>query len=114
MIQHLGEINGVMQGVGVIVGSQRPFVRFLVANWPLAMVAGLAIAGRFAERYKKGELTAYNALADAGLMLSPLVGIALLNQLATDRADREQMLLELQAQNNPGGAPGIDYPAEPT
>lgn len=94
MIQHLPEIQKTVQGLGVLVGTQRPFARFLVKNWPLALIAGFAMYGRCRERYQKGELNVYNGMADVGLILSPLVGLALLNQLATEdkqRADQEAL-----------------------
>lgn len=82
MLGQVASINGAVQGLGVLVGQQRPFVGFLLKNWPLAAIAGFAMFARTKERHKKGELSTYNALADLGLVLSPLVGLALLNQLA--------------------------------
>ncbi len=82
MLGHLPDINRAVQGIGVIVGTQRPFVGFLLKNWPLTLVAGFALFAKGRERHKKGELSTYNILADAGLVLSPLVGLALINQLA--------------------------------
>ena len=102
MIEQLPQIQRAMQGVGFMLGTQRPFVTFLVRNWPLAVVAGLAMYGKVKERSKKGDLNTYNALADLGLVLSPLVGLALLNQMAQqDQILRQQM--------NPG-APALPAP----
>jgi hypothetical protein len=88
MLGQLPEINRTIQGVGVLVGTQRPFVSFLVKNWPLALIAGFAMYARGRERWKQNEFNTYNLMADAGLILSPLVGLALLNQLAQDEQDR--------------------------
>lgn len=85
MLGQLPEINRTIQGMGFLVGSQKPFVRFLIQNWPLAAVAGFALFAKGRERFKAGDLTVYNMLADAGLVLSPLVGLALLNQLAQNQ-----------------------------
>lgn len=82
MLNNLGQIQGAMNGVGFMLGTQKPFVSFLVKNWPLAVIAGFAMYGKINERTKKGDLTVYNGLADLGLVLSPLVGLALLNQMA--------------------------------
>ncbi len=103
MLGELPQINSAVKGIGFIVGTQRPFVSFLIKNWPLALIGGFAMFARGRERYKKGELTTYNVMADVGLILSPLVGLALLNQLA-----REEH--EYAAQANPAGP----VPAVPT
>lgn len=82
MLGQLPEINRAVQGIGFVVGTQRPFIGFLLKNWPLTLIAGFALVAKGRERHKKGELSTYNVLADAGLVLSPLVGLALINQLA--------------------------------
>lgn len=88
MLGQLPEINRAVQGIGFMVGSQRPFLSFLLKNWPLALIGGFALYARGRERWKKDEFTTYNLMADAGLILSPLVGLALLNQLAKEEQDR--------------------------
>ncbi len=92
MLQHFGQIGSVVTGMNVLVENQKPFVRFLVKNWPLVAIAGVAMACRLRERYKAKELSAYNIMADAGLMLSPLVGMALLNQLAEQDHERAKAI----------------------
>jgi hypothetical protein len=89
MLSDLPRMHGAIQGVGFMFGQQRPFLGFLAKNWPLALIAGFAMYGKVRERHKKGDLNAYNALADLGLVLSPLVGLALLNQLAQQEQDRK-------------------------
>lgn len=99
MLQHIGQIAPVITGVQALAENQRPFVRFLANNWPLTVIAGVAMAARLHERYKAKELTTYNVMADAGLMLSPLVGIALLKQLAQQDHDRAKAIAaEMMAQ----------------
>jgi len=99
MLQHFGQIGAVVSGMSAVVDNQRPFVRFLVKNWPLTILAAAAMAARLHERYKAKELNTYTIMADAGLMLSPLVGIALLNQLAQQDHDRAKAIAaELIAQ----------------
>lgn len=102
MLGELPQINQAVQGIGFMVGTQRPFVSFLVKNWPLALVGGFALYARGRERWKKDEFTTYNLMADAGLILSPLVGLALLNQLA-----REEQQLAALAPNPAGPVPAI-------
>ena len=102
MLDQIPQINRTMQGIGVLAGTQRPFLSFLGRNWILVGIAGLAMYARGRERWKKGEFTTYNLMADAGLILSPLVGLALLNQLALDQADRAAAVLSQNA------APPID------
>lgn len=99
MLQHFGQIGAVVNGMGALVENQKPFVRFLVNNWPLTLIAGAAMAWRLKERWKAKEITPYNIMADAGLMLSPLVGLALLNQLAQQDHERAKAIAaELIAQ----------------
>lgn len=90
MLGHLPEVNRAIKGIGFLVGDQKPFVRFLIQNWPLAAIAGFAMFAKGRERYKNGDLTVYNVLADAGLVLSPLVGLALINQLAKNQEIMQQ------------------------
>lgn len=88
MLGQLPEIDRAVQGIGVLVGTQRPFIAFLMKNWPLVLIGGFAMYARGRERWKKSEFTTYNLMADAGLILSPIVGLALLNQLAQEQQDR--------------------------
>ena len=90
MLADLPNLHGAIRGVGFMLGQQKPFVAFLTKNWPLALIAGLAMVGKVRERHKKGDLSTYNALADLGLVLSPLVGLALLNQLAEQAEERRR------------------------
>ncbi len=84
MLGQLGQINGAIGGMGFLVDKNRPFVNFLVKNWWLAAIAGVAITGRILERKKKGEINTFNLMADVGFVLTPLVGLALLNQVACE------------------------------
>lgn len=97
----MGDIQRSIQGIGILVGTQRPFVSFLLKNWPLTAIAGVALGVRGYERYKKGELTSYNILADAGLILSPLIGLALINQIAQQDAMFQAQMAAAQAQQPP-------------
>ena len=113
MLGELPQINAAVQGVGFMVGTQRPFISFLMKNWPLGLIGAFALFARGRERWKKGEFTTYNLMADAGLIMSPLVGLALLNQLA-----REEQLLAAQGLLPPTGGtapnPAGPVPAIPT
>ncbi len=108
MLGELPGINQAVQGVGFMVGTQRPFVAFLMKNWPLGLIGAFAMYARGRERWKKNEFTTYNLRADAGLILSPLVGLALLNQLA-----REEQMLAAQGYA-PGANPAGPVPILPT
>jgi len=90
MLGHLQQINGAVNGMGFLVDRNRPFINFLVKNWWLAGIAGLAITGRIMERKKKNELSTFNLMADVGFVLTPLVGLAMLNQLACEAHNRDQ------------------------
>jgi len=106
MLSHLPEIQRTVQGMGILAQTQRPFVRFLIKNWPLTLVAGFALFAKGKERYGKGELNTYNVLADAGLVLSPLVGLALINQLAAQSHAESQGLPMPATVGLPSSAPG--------
>ncbi len=106
MLSYIPEINTTMRGVGELIGTQRPFIGFLIRNWPLAALGGVALVVRLRERHKKGELSLYNGMADFGLIISPLVGLALLNQLARDEA----IIAAQQAPVQPSGMTGLGQP----
>lgn len=89
MLRQLGSVSDTMKGLGVLTSTQRPFVQFLVKNWVLTAIAGYALFVRGKERWNKGELTPYNAFADVGLIITPLVGLALLNNLANEEQARK-------------------------
>ena len=94
MLQHFGQVGAVVNGLGAVVDNQKPFVRFLVTNWPLTLIAGVAMVCRVKERMAAKEVSTYNLLADAGLVLSPLVGIALLKQLAQQDQERAKAIAD--------------------
>ncbi len=110
MLAELPQINGAMQGVGFLVGSQRPFITFLIKNWPLALIGALAMYGKVRERHKAKDLSAYNTLADLGLVLSPLVGLALLKQLAQQDEERKAAAARLVT---PMNSATMVYPPAP-
>lgn len=86
-----------MKGLGVLASTQRPFIQFLVKNWVLAGIAGYALFVRGKERWTKDEFNAYNLFADAGLILTPLVGLALLNNLAQEEQSRKDAAAQAAA-----------------
>ena len=89
MLRQLGSVSDTMKGLGAIAATQRPFIQFLMKNWVLTGIAGYALFVRGKERWTKGELTPYNAFADVGLIITPLVGLALLNNLANEEQARQ-------------------------
>lgn len=82
-----------MGGLGVIASTQKPFVKFLIKAWPLALVAGWAAYVRVRHRLKQNELNTFNVLTDMGFILTPLVGLAMLNKIAEDN----EMMAKLAA-----------------
>jgi len=97
MLGDLSRIDGTINGLSFLAGKNRPFVAFVAKNWWIAAIAGVAMASKVRERHKKNELTTYNTLMDLGMVLSPLVGLAMLNQLAAnEHALREAASARLQ------------------
>jgi hypothetical protein len=108
----LGRMHSQVSSLGFLVGQQRPFVSFMVKHWYLVAFAGLAMYGKVRERHKKGDLTTYNTMADLGLILSPLVGLALLNQLAEQNHMRGQMAAaNIPSAPDPDPQTGMPVPA---
>jgi hypothetical protein len=97
-----------MGGLGVIASTQKPFVKFLIKAWPLALVAGWAAYVRVRHRLKQNELNTFNVLTDMGFILTPLVGLAMLNKIAEDN----EMMAKL-AQNAGGGGGVVQAPPNP-
>lgn len=102
MLEALPEIQSTVRGLGVIVGTQRPFCSFLLKNWPLTLLAAWGMYARGKHRWDQGEFTSYNLLADAGLILSPLIGLAILNQIA-----QQDQLLQQATQPQPAPGSGV-------
>lgn len=92
MMQHLGTIDQTMTGLNFLAGKNRPFVQFMTKHWWIVAIAGFAMYSKVTERHKKNDLTVYNTLTDLGLVLSPLVGLAMLNQLAAQDIELKTLL----------------------
>ena len=86
-----------MGGLGVIASTQTPFIKFLIKAWPLSLVAGYAIFHRVRHRMASKELTTFNVLTDMGFILTPLVGLAMLNKIAEDN----EMMAKIAAGQSP-------------
>jgi hypothetical protein len=86
MIQHFGEINGVIKGMGAIVDNQKPFVQVLVNNWPLTIIAGCVLFARARQLHKTKQLSTFTFAKDAGIVLAPLIAIGYLNHLSKQAA----------------------------
>lgn len=89
VIQHAPTVNATLKGLGAILETQPTLVRFLVKNWPVSLLAGAALGSRLWTRYKKKDLTTFDALADVGMILGPVVALFTLQQMA-QVADRSQ------------------------
>ena len=71
-----------MKGMGVLMDNERPVVRFMAQHWPLTLITGYALYKRLNGRRKDKSLTAFTALTDTGMALSPLAAIALISVAA--------------------------------
>jgi hypothetical protein len=98
MLQYVGDVNRAMGGLGVLASTQKPFVKFMIKAWPLALVAGWAAFIRVRHRMKQGELNTFNVLTDMGFILTPLVGLAMLNKIAEDNEMMAQIAANTAAQ----------------
>lgn len=98
MLQYAPQINAAVKGLGAVVDNQHTVVRFLVKNWAISGIAGLALASQLYRRYKKGELTPFTGMTDAGLILSPMVALFTINQMAQQTEIAERLI-------KAGGAP---------
>jgi hypothetical protein len=74
-----------MKGMGVLMDNERPVVRFMAQHWPLTLITGYALYRRLNKRRKDKSLSAFTALTDTGMALSPLAAIALISVAATKR-----------------------------
>lgn len=92
MLEYAPKINAAVKGLGAVVDNQHTVVRFLVKNWAITGIAGLALASQFYRRYKKGELTPFNGFTDAGLILSPMVALFTIHQMAKQTEVAERLL----------------------
>jgi len=93
MLKHASEINQTLKGIAAIVDNQGPILRFFIRNWPVSLLAGTALSARFMQRYKKGELSAYNAVVDIGTIVGPVASLFLLVKMAneSEREDKNTM-----------------------
>lgn len=82
VIQHAPTVNATIKGLGAILETQPSLVRFLAKNWPISLLAGAALGSRLWSRYKKKDLTAFDAMADIGMILGPVVALFTLQQMA--------------------------------
>lgn len=96
MLQYAPQINATIKGLGAVIENQGPAVRMLAGAWPVTLLAGAALFFRFQDRWKKGELTLFHGLADAGMLLAPVVSLVILADFAKKR-EKEQGDLIAQA-----------------
>ena len=59
--------------------NERPVVRFMAQHWPITLITGYALYTRLNSRRKAKTLSAFTALTDTGIALSPLAAIALIS-----------------------------------
>jgi hypothetical protein len=108
MLQYLPDVNRAMGGLGVLAATQKPLVKFVIKAWPLALIAGWAIYTRVKHRVQHKELSTFNMLADFGFILTPIVGLAMLNKIAEDN----EMMAKLAAAQAPQADPSQPSPVQ--
>ena len=105
MLQYIPDVNRAMGGLGVLASTQKPFVKFMIKAWPLALIAGWAAFVRVRHRLKQNELNTFNVLTDMGFILTPLVGLAMLNKIAEDNEMMAKLAANAAAPAAPGASP---------
>lgn len=90
MLQYASQINNTVKGLDAVVENRSPSIKLLMDNWPIALLAGVAITGRVMQRHKKKELSAYNLLIDMGAVMSPVVALMTLQRLGQERMRKQE------------------------
>ena len=78
-----------MKGMGILMDNERPVVRFMAQHWPLTMLTGYALYRRLNKRRKDKSLSAFTALTDTGLALSPLAVVAIISIAAAKKTSTD-------------------------
>lgn len=112
MLQYLPDMQRAMGGLGVIATTQKPIVKFMIKAWPLTLLAGYAVFVRLKHRYTSKELSAFNVLTDMGFILTPIVGLAMLNKLAEDSDAQQVLAAKMLAQQTQGTAAAATAPGD--
>lgn len=97
-----------MKGMGVLMDNEKPAIRFMAQHWPLSLIIGYALYKRLRFRHKNKSLSAFTAVTDAGIALSPLAVLAVISMAASkkEQASHEQVLNVQSMQGLP--APKIE------
>jgi len=85
MIQYASEVNQTMKGLAAVASNHSPLLALFAKNWPLIGVAGGALAVRYYRQWQSKTFSYWQAVQDAGIVISPLVGIFLLQKIAEEK-----------------------------
>lgn len=85
MLQYATEVNRTMKGLAAVASNHSPLLGLFARNWPLIALAGGALAVRYYRQWKDGTLSYWQGVQDAGIVISPLVGIFLLQKIAEEK-----------------------------
>ncbi len=91
MLKYAADVNRTIKGMGAIVENQGPLVQMFVHNWALSGVAGAALGLRLWRQWQKGQLTFWGGVQDAGVVISPLVGLFLLQKIAEEKHEQKSL-----------------------
>lgn len=105
MLRHASSINHTVKGLGAIIDNQSAVVRFLIRNWAITSMVGVAYGVQLIHRYRKKDLNWFGAVSDLGSVLMPAVALFTIQQLA--REDKVASLTEnrLASTGNPQTLP---------
>jgi len=85
MIQYAPDVNKVVRGLSAVVEQQHPLVKMFIHNWAITGVAAAALGLRLWRQHKRGDLNFWNGVQDAGIVISPVVGLFLLQKIAEEK-----------------------------
>lgn len=105
MLKYAADINATVKGLGAIVDNQNSVIRFLIKNWPVTGIAAMALAGQLHRRWKKKDLSPFTVMSDTGMILTPVVALFTIQQMAKqDKAEAKVVKGLLQASAAPPAA----------
>lgn len=110
VLETIGKLNGTLSGLATIATNQPSLVKLMLKNWPIALLAGAALAGQYRRRWKAGELTFFQGMADTGMILGPLVSVLLIQKLAREQEESDQRVEQFISTYHP---PAHEQPTQP-
>lgn len=113
MIGYAADVNRTLKGLSAIVERQHPLIKLFVDNWPLTAAAGAALGVRYWRQYKSNNLSFWGGVQDAGIVISPLVGLFLLQKIAEEKHVEQNIAkLAYSAGDRAGSAAPVAIPPQ--